>query len=652
MLPHNASQENDSPLQEQFDALRYGISPPTLSSDSGFYLTHLSSNAEILYINQYLAQFCQSSRESLLRHSMFELIAQDDWDKFLNILELCLRHPEIRQQATLRIMSGTTQKWTDWVFTPKQDSGLPLMIYCVGMDTRRHELMLQNVVDTNMRLNYLMRHIPTIVYGMKPESLILSYVSPNVSSIIGFTADQLIGSPLALHKHIHSDDLAKYMEAVEHLPLLQHENLVYRLKVASGDYRWVSDRMNLLRDEQGQPVEIIGTIHDIHEQIMLTEQLRERDQFLNIIEATAEIAAWEFVPEARSLRFSEGIAGLMDSSGAAVGSDLLFETLPEADRQRVMEVSQGLVEKRQEYDIVHRAITRSGKEIWLRSVGRFDATTLRAYGIVQNITERVRAAEQEQMLAAEQERIQLLQTLLRGLMHDIKTPFSVLNTSVHIIERIAEELLERSTTVASWTAKASDENRTGDMRDRLRLRIELLKQTVSHLNEMTTGIETITGEFSPLREVNLNQLVDSVVAIYQVVAKERRIVLKIAKDPNMPPLLLNAATFGRVIQNLIENAIKYSPEGTEVIILTVNNGQQVIFSVTDRGSGIPANEIPYIFDYQYRTANAQQSSVKGSGLGLSIVKQIVESHGGTIQVESEVGIGTTFEVFLPLPDSG
>jgi signal transduction histidine kinase len=186
------------------------------------------------------------------------------------------------------------------------------------------------------------------------------------------------------------------------------------------------------------------------------------------------------------------------------------------------------------------------------------------------------------------------------------------------------------------------------MRDRLRLRLELLRQTVSHISEMTSGITTITSEFAPLKKVSLNKLVDSVVSIYRVVAKERRIGLRVTTDPDVPPLLLNTSTFGRVVQNLIENAIKYSGEGTDVIILTVNNGIDVVLSVADMGSGIPAEELPYIFDYQYRTDDARASSVRGTGLGLSIVKQIVESHGGRIMVESEVGSGTKFSVFLPL----
>lgn len=101
-----------------------------------------------------------------------------------------------------------------------------------------------------------------------------------------------------------------------------------------------------------------------------------------------------------------------------------------------------------------------------------------------------------------------------------------------------------------------------------------------------------------------------------------------------------------VFTNIVENAIKYNKSGGEVDIVVSEDDSWAILSVTDTGIGIPAEEIPKIFDRFYRV-DASRSQTVGSGLGLSIVKAIVEAHAGKIEVESAVGKGSTFRVFLP-----
>jgi PAS domain S-box-containing protein len=129
--------------------------------------------------------------------------------------------------------------------------------------------------------------------------------------------------------------------------------------------------------------------------------------------------------------------------------------------------------------------------------------------------------------------------------------------------------------------------------------------------------------------------------------KPSQITLALATPPEMPPLLCDEGLVRQVISNLVDNALKYSPDGG-LIELRVDDGPEYVhFSVLDRGLGIPASEQDRIFDKFYRLDADMSRGVGGSGLGLHIARELVEQMGGSISVESTPGAGSTFTVTLP-----
>ena len=103
----------------------------------------------------------------------------------------------------------------------------------------------------------------------------------------------------------------------------------------------------------------------------------------------------------------------------------------------------------------------------------------------------------------------------------------------------------------------------------------------------------------------------------------------------------------QVFNNLLTNAIKYSRNRGKVHIKTVQQGDWCIAKIIDNGRGIPEAHLPHIFDIYYRTEGVKKTVIEGSGLGLHIVKKLVEAHEGHIKVASQVGIGSTFSIYLP-----
>ena len=116
----------------------------------------------------------------------------------------------------------------------------------------------------------------------------------------------------------------------------------------------------------------------------------------------------------------------------------------------------------------------------------------------------------------------------------------------------------------------------------------------------------------------------------------------------LPPFQADEARLQEVIYNLLDNAVKYAPVGGRVIVSALREGGRLSFSVSDNGPGIPARDLPRIFERFYRADKARHHELGGTGLGLSIVKHIAQLHGGSVEAESELGRGTTVQVHLPL----
>jgi signal transduction histidine kinase len=118
--------------------------------------------------------------------------------------------------------------------------------------------------------------------------------------------------------------------------------------------------------------------------------------------------------------------------------------------------------------------------------------------------------------------------------------------------------------------------------------------------------------------------------------------------PNAPIFLhCDHIRIEQVLNNLIGNAIKYSPGGGNIGLSLAQAGDEAMFEVSDEGMGIPREEIPYVFE-PFRRSRTDREDIPGVGLGLSVTQRIVRAHGGRIHVESQIGKGTTFRVYLPV----
>jgi two-component system, OmpR family, sensor kinase len=151
-----------------------------------------------------------------------------------------------------------------------------------------------------------------------------------------------------------------------------------------------------------------------------------------------------------------------------------------------------------------------------------------------------------------------------------------------------------------------------------------------------------------LSQTNLINLIQRSVELNQVLAAPKQIQIVFNRADNFPEIILDESKIEQVLNNLLGNAVKFSPIGGRIEVCTLLRDGGAVISIEDEGEGIPIEKLEILFKPFERGTNPATAGEKSAGLGLAIVKKIVEGHGGEISVKSEPGKGTIFHVFIPV----
>jgi signal transduction histidine kinase len=221
---------------------------------------------------------------------------------------------------------------------------------------------------------------------------------------------------------------------------------------------------------------------------------------------------------------------------------------------------------------------------------------------------------------------------IRVATHELRSPVAVAQSLVRgVLKGYAGEMTEKQT----------------DVFGRISRRLDFLESLVNDLLDLAVGkAPELTEDEGPTL---LNAAVGRAVLLFQPRAEEKGVAIKL--QPCRDQLIIWGTEGGldRIFVNLISNAVKYTPSGGSVIVTVCQVDGQAQVEVADTGIGIPEKGLSHLFEEFYRAPNAKASGEVGTGLGLTIVKDLVERYGGRIEVASEVEKGTTFTVTFPVP---
>ncbi|MCI0393846.1 MAG: HAMP domain-containing histidine kinase [Chloroflexi bacterium] len=241
-----------------------------------------------------------------------------------------------------------------------------------------------------------------------------------------------------------------------------------------------------------------------------------------------------------------------------------------------------------------------------------------------------RPVASEMELAELRDRLQDLDRLkakfMADISHELRTPVSNLSLYLHLLENGPAEKRERYLAV---------------LKEQITRLVTLLDDTL-FLSRLEPDELEVTFE-----RVDLNELVETLLPAYREQAKLADLALAFRPGQALPPVRGQASQLGQVVAQLLENAISYTPAGRVEIQTYLGRPGEVCLEVADTGDGIAPEDMPYLFERFYRGRNAGQGRIPGTGLGLTVVQAIVNAHGGRIQIQSQAGSGSSFQVSLP-----
>jgi len=217
--------------------------------------------------------------------------------------------------------------------------------------------------------------------------------------------------------------------------------------------------------------------------------------------------------------------------------------------------------------------------------------------------------------------------------HELKAPLSAVQQNVFALDFELEKTLNTE---------------QKEKLERIKIRIdEMLKLINSWLRVISVDINKLKDGFT---SITISKPIADALENLASLAARKNIAIVNEVSENSHMISGDSLSLSEVFVNIIGNSIKYSPDGTQVVVKAEEQGSNLMITIQDSGIGISQEDLPHIFDGFYRGKSGQQTA-SGHGIGLAVARQIVEAHNGTISVDSELGKGTTFTISLPIPNA-
>jgi PAS domain S-box-containing protein len=424
---------------------------------------------------------------------------------------------------------------------------------------------------------------------------------------------------------VHPDDSEDSLHAwINAVRTKQPFELEQRLAMRDGGYRWHLTRAFPELDEHGDAQRWYVTSTDIHDLKQAAVELEHRRrQVESLVEHSPDLVA-RFDRDLRYLYLNSAVQAITGlAPEACLGKTLGELGLPNDRVATWNALARDVLENRQTrtFDFAFQTL-HGDRHYWTRLMpeGMPGGPVETLLVVAHDITEQKRAEEERR-------------NVLNSIAHDIRNPLAALKVQAQLITRRLERgnvELEQVATLASAL---------NDSIDRMAARVDEL----SGLAAVEAGLPI---DLEP-------QPADLVALVSRCVEEARKSSgdhkIRFETSEASAPGVWDVGRIDRVISNLLANAVKYSPDRREVEVRLTLQPRQAVVQVSDQGIGIPEADIPHIFAYGFRGANV--GAISGTGVGLAASKQIVEQHGGSLEVESEIGRGSTFTLRLPLADA-
>jgi PAS domain S-box-containing protein len=446
---------------------------------------------------------------------------------------------------------------------------------------------------------------------------------PTLEALIGKTAEQVFPPELA----------AQYRADDEYVLQTSKTLTVERQTVdAEGRPIWVTTIKAPLYNAQKKVIGVIGISRNITERKRAEDQVRQSEARYRQIIETANEGVWIFNNVGECVLVNPHLAAMLGYTD----DEMVGKSLHEVFAPDVIDEIYAKVERRQQgvseqYD--SKLVCKDGStlDVIISASPLFDQEGHYegALAMVIDISDRKRAEQKEQELVFERERSKTMRRFINNVSHDFRTPLATINTSLYLLRLSSSDPVKQE--------------------ERFNLIDEQIKRMTTLLDAFTEVGSLGDGSQHVYVQVDVNEMVTQSVEMHQPAAARKQQQLVFKPAANVPSVHGVPEHLQRVLNELLENAVFFTPEGGHIEVRTCTSHNQVVIEVQDDGVGINAEDMPHIFDYFYRVDQARQTDTGGSGLGLSIARAIIDNHRGSLEVESTPGKGSLFRICLPVP---
>ncbi len=423
----------------------------------------------------------------------------------------------------------------------------------------------------------------------------------------------------------------------------------HRIRRADGQYRWFLVQAMPSRSADGTILEWYGAATDVHEQRQMMQAVQEQAERIRLAVQATRMGFWEWLVAddvIRSEPQNNRIMGVPADVAEGPFTAYARHVHPD-DRDRVAGAMAAAAGSRADIHLEFRVVHPDRSVRWVAKYGHPIFATPdapraeRVLGTALDVTDRREAElERDDRLAAERVARRSAEAaneakdqFLANVSHELRTPLSAILLWAKMLRAnpaTADAQRREGLEVIERSANAQREL-IEDLLDTSRIVSGKLRLDVRHF-PMATLVHAATDGVRPA-------------------ADGKRVAINAQVDPAVGAVNADPDRIRQVLWNLLTNAVKFTPAGGRVEVAVRRDGDDVEVRVTDTGRGIPAPQLPHVFDRFWQAESAARQN-RGLGLGLAIAKQLVELHGGTIDAESGgPGTGATFRVRLPLPPS-
>ncbi|HEY41827.1 MAG TPA: PAS domain S-box protein [Dehalococcoidia bacterium] len=376
---------------------------------------------------------------------------------------------------------------------------------------------------------------------------------------------------------------------------------------------------------------IFGIARDITERKQAEETLRNSEASLANAQRIAHLGNWDWDIQSNTFHLSEEASRIFALEPGEEGEpyEILSRLVHPDDREFVQKsIVQALFEGKP-YDYEYRIVRPDGSEgiAHVRGEVMFDENEkpIRASGTIQDITEH---RTLEKKVVEYQELNDMKSNLLSTVSHELRTPLAIIKGYSTLLLDYEDKL------------EQDEKHEYVESIDKATSRLVDLVNHILDMSRLDSGLLQLERT-----SVSIARLIREAAAEARIRAPGHNIQLNLAAG--LPRVRIDTKRIRQVLDNILDNAIKYSDEGTEIVISAERQDQDMLVSISDQGIGIPAADLDKVFDRMYRAEHRKNQETGGVGLGLAICRGLVEAHGGNIWIESEEGKGTT--VFFKLP---